>query len=59
MKKCFIVKNCFKGWKVVRYGKSVDCSEPVFDSQDTSEYGLNLCRKFCKDNELLVIRECK
>ena len=59
MKKVFIVKNYYKGWKVVNYGKCVDCTKPAYDSQDVSENGLVLCRKFCIDNGLLVVRECR
>lgn len=59
MKKVYIVKNYFTGWKVVADGTIVDCVNPIFDSHDTSEKGLKMCRKFCKENNLEVIRECK
>ena len=57
--KAFIVKNYSNGWKVVLDGKHVDCTKPVYDSCDTTEIGLSLCRKYCTENDVLVIRECQ
>ena len=57
--KVYITKNCKNGWKVVADGCHVDCGNPLFDSCDTSVKGLVLCRKYCAENNLFVIRECQ
>lgn len=59
MRKVYIIKNYIDGWKVVLDRKHVDCSKPIYHSHNTSEYGLSLCKRYCVDNGLKIIRECR
>ena len=57
--KVYIVKNYIEGWRVVLDRKHVDCTNPIFHSHDITEKGLQICREFCVENNLEIIRECK
>ena len=57
--KVYITLNTSRGWKVIADGKRVDCGHPLYDSCDASSRGLNLCKEYCANNNLSVIRECK
>lgn len=59
-KKCFITLNKIDGWKVVLEHKNhVDCTKPIFNSKDLTNIGLNICKMYCKYNNLDVIRICQ
>lgn len=57
--KAFIVKNYNKGWKVLLNDRHIDLAKPIYDSCDKTEVGLTLCRKYCAENGIAVIRECQ
>ena len=56
--KGYITKNHYEGWKVVLDGKIVDCTNPIFHSHNVNNDGLQMCRNFCMENNIEVIREC-
>jgi len=58
MKKAYITLNYLKGWKVVLDGRNVDCTKLIFDSRLTDNRGLEMCNKFCENNNIEVIRIC-
>ena len=60
MYKGYITLNYRTGWKVVLDANNhVDCSKPIYNSNDLSNAGLNLCQRYCKNNKINVIRVCK
>lgn len=59
MKKAYIILNHLKGWKVVLDGRNVNCTKPIFNSRLTNNKGLEICKKFCKNNNIEVIRICQ
>lgn len=59
-RKCFITLNHINGWKVVLdYKYHIDCTKPIFNSDDITETGLSMCKSYCKNNDLEVIRICQ
>lgn len=60
MRKGYITLNYRTGWKVVfDVNNHVDCSKPIYNSNDLSNTGLNLCEQYCKNNKINIIRVCK
>lgn len=59
-KKAYIILNYLNGWKVVLDDvRVVDCTKPIFDSDLINNDGLKMCKKFCNDKNIQIVRVCK